>query len=140
MQLWWAHNAMDGLLTDNAWNSRIEWGRFIDAWVEHRAALAQRLTTKNFLVASAAFTGIEQISLCRTDDPAQPTPSGTPSVTDLVRMYDPHVQLAKIVLNRASFGWWEWWIRRDHARRSQQEAESRPRRPPVSDTSNIAGG
>jgi hypothetical protein len=143
MQLWWAHNAMDRILENDAWDPRVEWGRFIDAWIEYRADLAQKLTTKHFLIVSAALTGIEQIGLCRADDLAQPTPDGTPSfsaaVPDLVRIYNPYVQRAKVVLNRASFGWWEWRIRRSDAHASQGEAESHPRRTAMHDASNIEG-
>jgi hypothetical protein len=135
MQLWWAHNAIDGLLTDNAWNPHIDWGRFISAWVELRAGLARVLKTANFMRASAAFTAIEQLSLCRADDMAQPgAPSLSPTTLDLARIYDSHVQRAKVVLNQASFGWWEWRIRRNLAKKSQREAEGRPPRSSSSDT------
>jgi hypothetical protein len=137
MQLWWAHNAIDGLLTDNAWNPHIDWHRFTSAWAEHRADLARMLKTKNFMIASAAFTALEQLSLCREEDMARPeAPSLSPTALDLTRIYDSHVQGAKVVLNRASFGWWEWRIRRNLAHKSQSEAEGRP---PHSQNSRIGG-
>jgi hypothetical protein len=128
MQLWWAKNAVNGLSAELAWNSRIDWERFVSSWIEHRVRLAQRLGTPDFLAVSTAFTCVEQLALFKSDDlanlAASPSaPALGPNVLGFAAKYDPYIRRAMVILNRASWGWWEWWRKRDSAKASQREAE-----------------
>jgi hypothetical protein len=112
MVLVWVGGAMEAADRDHWWNPRIDWDTFMTAWKDNSAALATALDTKDFLIVSGAFMGIDQTRLIRAADLAEEAaqrPSDPPvfGASGILPLYRANVQAALVIVNRASFTWRE---------------------------------
>ena len=135
MHLWWAEAALDLSVRAQAWSDFADWGGACAAWGKHREALAGALNTSDFLLAAAAFIGIER--LCKwtaADLAAKPTGAGAMapfSGGPLISIYRPYIQGAMLIVDRASYTRWERV--RGKAKASEGDAIRHPPRPPIKD-------
>jgi hypothetical protein len=126
MHLWWARQTMEAVFNEGVWDSNADWDVFQAAWDGQRAALAHALTTKRFLVVAGAFTSLEQLAMTRANDLANPSgPIFSPIRSDYADVYRSYVEHAILILNRASFTWWE----RQRGFHESSERETKGRSP-----------
>lgn len=128
MDLVWAGLAVDAARNAQNWNDRVDWDAFTAAWPEQREPLARVLSTTDFLTVASALTAIHQLRVIRAGDFAAERPPGHPppftAPNELFEVYGPNIQVAMLIVHRASFTRWERW--RGEAAKGELEAVSGP--------------
>jgi hypothetical protein len=105
-----ARDAIDATVK-RGWDHNEPWGTFVAAWVEHRNDLARILGTRDFLIVSSTFTGIENLGRRHAEDrqgipPDARAPLSVPGAKQ-IEDYDAHVERALEIVHTAAYRWHE---------------------------------
>jgi len=102
-QLVWGTNLFERRRASGVFPLAVDWDSFGRTWAQNRALLAQALSTRDFMMVSAAFESIEQIRLVRVRGPD----FDFHKIEHHIDRYESNVTRGKTVVLAASCTWRE---------------------------------